>query len=412
MTKRILTVSFTAAMLAQAALAGGNFWEIGSGTLSTGISDGGAVVGDNNNTGQYFLWTLQSGMMDIGGQVAGQGIGGSSDISDDGLFVGGTVLNSVTGVYEFGRYDINAGTWTPLGGLGAVSGVETSSGWAISGDGSSVVGLGWVTSGGAHAVQWKDGEGVSDLGSTVEDRSSRANGVNSDGSVVVGWQDGAGRQGAVWIDGVQELIFRTNGTAAQEAYKVTDDGEWVIGIDVAGIVGVADFWRYSTSTGTYENLGNLATGGQSRAAGNAITDDGSIIAGGTWGLGPATFGTAIIWTAETGTIRFGDWLSSKGVDFDEGYNFAFVTDVSSDGTWFTGWGRNAANELGSWVVQIAAGPDCPADVDGSGGVDLADLNLVLANFGQTTDEGDTNGDGEVDLADLNAVLAAFGTHCE
>jgi len=56
-------------------------------------------------------------------------------------------------------------------------------------------------------------------------------------------------------------------------------------------------------------------------------------------------------------------------------------------------------------------PDCPADVTGDGSVNLADLNLVLANFGQNTDEGDTNGDGVVDLADLNAVLAAFGTDC-
>ena len=54
---------------------------------------------------------------------------------------------------------------------------------------------------------------------------------------------------------------------------------------------------------------------------------------------------------------------------------------------------------------------CPADVDDSGSVDLADLNLVLGNFGQTTDSGDTNGDGEVDLADLNAVLGAFGQDC-
>jgi hypothetical protein len=37
---------------------------------------------------------------------------------------------------------------------------------------------------------------------------------------------------------------------------------------------------------------------------------------------------------------------------------------------------------------------------------------VLANFGQQTDVGDTNGDGVVDLADLNAVLAAFGEICE
>jgi hypothetical protein len=54
---------------------------------------------------------------------------------------------------------------------------------------------------------------------------------------------------------------------------------------------------------------------------------------------------------------------------------------------------------------------CPADVTGDGVVDLADLNLVLANFGMDTDEGDANGDGTVDLADLNLVLAQFGGSC-
>jgi hypothetical protein len=54
---------------------------------------------------------------------------------------------------------------------------------------------------------------------------------------------------------------------------------------------------------------------------------------------------------------------------------------------------------------------CPADVTGDGEINLADLNLVLAGFGQTTPDGDTNNDGVVDLADLNAVLAAFGQAC-
>jgi hypothetical protein len=54
---------------------------------------------------------------------------------------------------------------------------------------------------------------------------------------------------------------------------------------------------------------------------------------------------------------------------------------------------------------------CPPDVDGSGSVDLDDLNIVLTNFGQATASGDTNGDGTVDLDDLNAVLTAFGTDC-
>jgi len=56
-------------------------------------------------------------------------------------------------------------------------------------------------------------------------------------------------------------------------------------------------------------------------------------------------------------------------------------------------------------------PDCPADLNGSGTVDLDDLNIVLSNFGQQTSNGDVNGDGVVDLDDLNAVLAAFGTSC-
>ena len=50
----------------------------------------------------------------------------------------------------------------------------------------------------------------------------------------------------------------------------------------------------------------------------------------------------------------------------------------------------------------------PGDANGDGQVDLADLNMVLANFGQTTDIGDVTGDGAVDLADLNLVLAEFG----
>lgn len=54
---------------------------------------------------------------------------------------------------------------------------------------------------------------------------------------------------------------------------------------------------------------------------------------------------------------------------------------------------------------------CPADVSSDGLVDLIDLNLVLANFGQSSADGDATGDGNVDLADLNAVLGAFGTVC-
>ncbi len=51
------------------------------------------------------------------------------------------------------------------------------------------------------------------------------------------------------------------------------------------------------------------------------------------------------------------------------------------------------------------------DADGSNTVDILDLNLVLANFGEQGTEGrpgDLDGDGQVALADLNLTLTSFG----
>ncbi len=56
---------------------------------------------------------------------------------------------------------------------------------------------------------------------------------------------------------------------------------------------------------------------------------------------------------------------------------------------------------------------CPADVDGDGDVDFADLNLLLANFNMTGAglPGDIDADGDVDFADLNALVSVFNTQC-
>jgi hypothetical protein len=71
------------------------------------------------------------------------------------------------------------------------------------------------------------------------------------------------------------------------------------------------------------------------------------------------------------------------------------------------------SDSGVFVVQIdppGAGGSCPGDANGDGAVDLADLNLVLANFGGGAG-GDVTGDGLTDLVDLNLVLANFGNSC-
>lgn len=58
---------------------------------------------------------------------------------------------------------------------------------------------------------------------------------------------------------------------------------------------------------------------------------------------------------------------------------------------------------------------CVGDLDGDLDVDLADLSLLLANYGQTSgatpQDGDLDGDGDVDLADLAALLGVYGAVC-
>lgn len=71
--------------------------------------------------------------------------------------------------------------------------------------------------------------------------------------------------------------------------------------------------------------------------------------------------------------------------------------------------KAAARTLAIYALSLCVG-DLDSDLD----VDLSDLAIVLANFGQTgaaPEDGDTNGDGKVTLEDLAVVLAAFGQNC-
>ncbi len=59
--------------------------------------------------------------------------------------------------------------------------------------------------------------------------------------------------------------------------------------------------------------------------------------------------------------------------------------------------------------------ECPGELTGDGTIDLADLALLLSNYGMpegaTYHDGDITGDGAVDLTDLSALLAVYGTTC-
>jgi len=371
-TARVLGWTVGCALVAGSAQA--QFWAFAQDTgLTDDISNTGVAVGSSGFAGgNYFAWTADTGSQDIGGISPGNGVGGQAKISNDGRYIGGTTFNAAMDWAEMSRYDRNTSSWAGFGmipGIGQQIDAEVSSGWGMSGDGRSVVGLGWTTLGtaDAHAAQWIEGVGMTDLGSNAVGNSSRANAANFDGSVVAGWQDGNGRQAAYWKNGVEHLIFQADGvTAEQEAFDVSDDGRYVTGFGVGGFFDPGSLWRYDTLLETYESLGNIPTG-ESRVAGASISGDGSMIVGGTWGFGPATFGTGILWTEATGVVKVSDYLDSIGVSYDPGFVFAFASGISADGEWLTGWGNYDGN-LGtttSWVVHIPT-PAAPLVFAGMG----------------------------------------------
>lgn len=56
---------------------------------------------------------------------------------------------------------------------------------------------------------------------------------------------------------------------------------------------------------------------------------------------------------------------------------------------------------------------CPGDLDGNRTIDLSDLGIVLAHYGQAGGyaQGDLDGSGFVDLADVAIMLSAYGSNC-
>jgi hypothetical protein len=318
--------------------AAAGFYDLGPGATVSGLSQDGSVAAGTSGAG-YFRWARGAGSINIGGTPPGGGAGGQAALSNDGRYISGTYLNPASALNEMSRYDHNTGQWTPLGGIGGISGTETSSGWGISGDGTSVVGLGWVSAGSANAIQWKSGGSTVGLGSTVTGRSTRANNVNVNGTVVVGWQDNTTgfRQGAVWNNGVQTLIFDTANNAMGEVGDVDAAGVYVAGHGVSA----NDFngWRWSAGGG-YQDLGRPAgTNATWRGSSTSISDDGSKVVGYYRPFpGPATLGRGFIWIDGVGNTDLNAYIDSFGIAYPAGFVFALPLSISGDGSTIAGLG--------------------------------------------------------------------------
>ncbi len=131
-----------------------------------------------------------------------------------------------------------------------------------------------------------------------------------------------------------------------------------------------------------------------------------------------TSGSTRVFSGFDGSVLYTFNGDSAGDGF--GWAVSGAGDINKDGFADFIVGADAADNndenSGSVFVFVSMAPatPCPADANGDNIVNFADLNAVLADFGQSGEDlaGDINGDGAADFADLNEVLAAFGTPCE
>jgi uncharacterized membrane protein len=222
-------------------------------------------------------------------------------------------------------------------------------GWCegVSGDGSTVVGRAYSTSGPAEfgePLRWTAATGVQGMGIVPGSTHGSAFAATYDGSLIVGGgtdSQGTGR-GFLWTEETGYELFAD----VSRFEAVSSNGAWFGGV----------LWQNSSpfrmdASGTIEDLDpqNRLDSGVT----TGISLDGRVVTGrGSW---PGEVQTSFVWTAERGMQRVAEFLAAEGIATPAG--FAFNTqylDVSEDGLVFAG---TAINELGraeGWVAVIPA----------------------------------------------------------
>jgi hypothetical protein len=353
--KRAVAVLVTGfALLATQAHAAVTFQFIFDDGAPCAVSYDGNVVTGTTTSGTLtaFRWTQATGLVSLGRPmlVGGAGLPG---ISADGTRIA-FGIGSLDGSYSTqGLWTLGSG-WQELGPMPSDGGnIDGSLGsvWGLSGDGNVPVGLYWRAGKGnrAHASKWRQATGVVDLGGTVTGQSSRANGVNNTGSVIVGWVEtpqGPWRP-AAWADG--SLVLLTNYDpltleGSGEARTASPNGDIIVGYshDPVSNQRAAAMWKRTNGVyGPTQILGWVDGSEPSNGINiaHAVSSDGRIAAGYCSFDGTPFNPTAFVWTPGTGVVEVNQFLADNGVLVDPNFTIQNLTCMTPDGVQIFGYGQ-------------------------------------------------------------------------
>ena len=241
--------------------------------IPTSMSDDASIVVGTGTSGVPNLYYTEAG----GAVVIGDGcFSGLPAISGDGT----TVLGCHTdeqGLWNAARW-LGGTSWLDLGTVagGIPCDFFLSGAYGVNQDGSLAVGLLYLaTLCRANAGTWDLTNGdvtvlPAEFGETAY---TRANAVNGDGSVIVGWQDQptGERTAARWVKGVEEVLLTPDGEFNGEAHAVSADGNTIVG---GGYALGEDAWIWQPQIG-----GVRPIFGEGSLTALDVSDDGRVVVG-------------------------------------------------------------------------------------------------------------------------------------
>jgi uncharacterized membrane protein len=296
---------------------------VGLGAVTSLSADGTAATGQFLDDYQTFRWSLKGGQVGLGRSTwtTLSVTGGIPRISSDGRTVGSSMLSFDGTRATAGRWTVDGG-WqelaTPLPPGGGVMDSTDSNVFGMSRDGRVVTGLFWrpgQSGGSAHGSAWTAESGMLDMGS--DGNSSRIDGSNTDGSVLVGWDEHpvwGNRRATVWVRGGKMVLDNTDWPS--EAQAVNADGTIIVGqaVDEANQREAAVMWRWNGQGWTKQVLGVVPqSAADGTAYANGLSDDGSIVVGIARRHGNKPRSVGFVWTPATGMQEATSFLKERGI---------------------------------------------------------------------------------------------------
>jgi len=320
------------------------------GHMAAGFAGSAASAGSNGFEATRWTISGNSATATRLGDLAGS----SFDSLADGISADGAIVVGEGHSTSSGSSQTEGLRWTALTGaqgLGDLPGTYSygfySSAKDISDDGSVIVGQS-DSNLGLQAAKWT-ASGIEPING-LED----ATGASANGSVIVGTGvDGIARR--VVGTQVQSLGYLHAAKPFSAANGVSSDGRVVIGTSGAlNVLNEATVEAFRWENGVMQSLGALTSDSSFRSVATSVSADGEVVVGNS---AIYYFGQdrerAFIWDAEHGMRNLQSVLNDLGTTGLANWTLLGAEDISADGRTIVGWGRNGVNYAG-WLVRLDA----------------------------------------------------------